>query len=174
MKKRIGGYKLNRDTSARRALFTHLIVALIEQETIVTTRAKAASVRPLFEKLLTKARKGTVPARRQIHAVLGKDSAVRKLVDDIAIRYQGVNGGYTKIIPVGSRRGDNAPLAKIALTKIKASSVTKPVDSKKTVKVKSAKSASVSPHSLISEAGKVDKAKTVKIAPVRAGKRGDK
>lgn len=169
MKKRLGGYKLNRDTSARRALFTHLMVSLVEKESIITTRAKAFAVRPLFEKLLTKARKGTVPARRQIKGVLGIDSAVKKLVDEIAPRYQGVNGGYTKLIPYGNRQGDNAPTVKLSLTKLK---VEKPAAAPADKKVEK-KEKTVKPAPILT-APKAEKIKTVKIAAKRAGKRGDK
>lgn len=172
MKKRIGGYKLSRDMSARRALFTHLMVALVEKESIQTTRAKAAAVRPMFEKLLTKARTGTVAVRREIHAVLGLDSAVKKLVDTIALRYKGVNGGYLRITPVGSRRGDNAPMVRLALTKMGTAKVAdkKAEEPKKEAKdMKSiAKKVSITPITA------KPKGRSVKLAAKRAGKRGDK
>lgn len=171
MKKRIGGYKLNRDTSARRALFTHLMVSLIEGEKIETTKAKAFAVQPLFEKLLTKARKGTVQARREIHAVLGIDSAVKKLVDDLALRYKGVAGGYTRLTPIGARRGDNAPIVRLALTKM-TELKTKAVATAENKKDAKAKKIASQATSLV--APKAEKVKTVKIAPMRAGKRGDK
>lgn len=171
MKKRIGGYKLNRDTSARRALFTHLMVALIEKESIETTKAKAAAVRSMFEKILTKARRGTVQVRRDIHSVLGIDSAVKKLVDDIALRYKGVNGGYTRIVPVGNRRGDNAPIVKLALTKI---ATAKPVAKAEASEKSTVKEAKVVTKTKAIVAPKETKVKTVKIAAKRAGKRGDK
>lgn len=170
MKKRIGGYKLNRDTSSRRALFTHLVVALIEKESIETTKAKVSAVRPIFEKLLTKAKSGSVASRRALHAVLGIDSAVKKLVDDIAPRYKGVNGGYTRVIPVGSRKGDNAMIMRLTLTKIK---ITAPV-----VKAEAGKTATktikVAKKATNIVAPKETKVNTVKIATKRAGKRGDK
>jgi len=162
---------LNRDTSSRRALFTHLMVALIDKEAIKTTKAKAAAVRPLFEKLLTKARKGTVQARREIHSVIGIDSAVKKLVDDIALRFKGVSGGYTRITPVGSRKGDNAPMVKLALTKIV---LTKPVSKDTKGEKAPVKTAKVAKKSATLTAPKAEKIKTVKIAAKRAGKRGDK
>lgn len=170
MKKHIGGYKLNRDTSSRRALFTHLMVALIEKESIETTKAKAFAVRPLFEKLITKARKGTVQARREIHSVIGIDPAVKKLVDDIALRFKGVSGGYTRITPVGSRKGDNAPMVKIALTKIVLAPASKSTKDKSTA----AKAVKVAKKSTIIATPKAEKIKTLKIAAKRALKRGDK
>jgi large subunit ribosomal protein L17 len=170
MKKRIGGYKLNRDTSARRALFTHLMVALIDRESIETTKAKAMAIRPMFEKMLTKARKGSVQARREIHSVLGIDTAVKKLVDDLALRYKGVAGGYTRITPVGARRGDNAPIVRIALTKM---TTAKPAV-KEAGEKKAAKATKAAAKTTTLVAPKETKVKTVKIAAKRAGKRGDK
>ena len=110
-------YHLNRDTLSRQALFKNLVLALVGREEIVTTGAKARAVKSIFEKLLTRARLGSVHARRQVHSFIQDTAAVKKLVDSIAPRYAGVKGGYTKITPVGVRRGDNAMMVKLALTK---------------------------------------------------------
>jgi large subunit ribosomal protein L17 len=109
--------KLNRDSNARVALFTGLISSLIDHESVDTTAAKAKVVRGMFEKMLTKARDGSVHVRRQIQGVVQDSSLVSKLVTDIAPRYTGVSGGYTKTIMVGNRRGDNAPIVRLMLTK---------------------------------------------------------
>lgn len=109
--------KLNRDSNARVALFKGLIATLIDKEEINTTSAKARAVRSLFEKMITKARTGTVHARRLVQSDVQDASLVSKLFSEIAPRYADVKGGYTKLTMVGNRKGDNAPIVKLALTK---------------------------------------------------------
>lgn len=109
--------KLNRDSNSRTALFRGQISSLIEKEEIVTTDGKAKVVKSLFEKVVTKARTGSVHARRQIQSVLVYDALVKKVMDEIAPRYEGTNGGYTKMTMVGTRKGDGAMMVKLALTK---------------------------------------------------------
>ncbi len=138
MKKHIKTRRLNRDSQSRKALFQNLVNSMIEHEEIETTSAKARAVQGIFEKLITKARLNTVHATRQVHSTVQDRTLVHKLVTKIAPRYKGVKGGYTKIIMVGNRRGDNAPIVKLALTKkqtVKESLVEKkPKASKKLTK----------------------------------------
>lgn len=129
-------YHLNRDTLSRQALFKNLILALIGKEEIVTTNAKARAVRSVFEKLLTKAKLGSIHARRQIQGFIQGDSAVKKLVYEIAPRYKDVRGGYTRISMVGTRKGDNAMMVKLALTKKTVVEVKKDDKNKKEEKAK--------------------------------------
>lgn len=178
MKKHTSNYHLSRDSQARKALFKGLIRSLIQKEKITTTTTKAAATRPIFEKLLTKAKIGTVAKIREIHAFLGDNTLVSQLVHEIAPRYKDVVGGYTKIVRYGTRRGDNATMVIWSLTKQKALSAPKKETEKEVKeavvakpKKESVKKATVSLRSLKSEAGK---ANTVKLAPSRAGKRGDK
>ena len=111
--------KLGRDKSARKALFRDLVTDLIINERIVTTEAKAKELRPIAEKLVTLAKRGDLHARRQAAAFVRNEvaneessqTAVQKLFDDIAGRYQERQGGYTRILKVGPRRGDNAEQA---------------------------------------------------------------
>lgn len=175
MKKNIGNYKLNRDTTSRKALFKSLIQSLILRESVETTQAKAMAVRPLFEKMLTKAKSATVHEIRQIQGVLQNSLLIKKLVKDIAPRYKDVKGGYTRITPIGARRGDNAKIVKLSLTKTSVPKVETPsatpqpvVEAKKEVveKVKTLKPKTSLP--------KEKQLKTVKLAPSRAGRRGDK
>lgn len=112
---------LNRDHHARQALFKGLIKSLVAKESLETTRAKAKAVRSIFEKLLTRSQLGTLAARRYAQSVLQDSSLVTKLVDDIAKRYSSTKGGYTTVKPLGTRRGDRAPLVRLALTKQAAS-----------------------------------------------------
>ncbi len=130
MKKRIGGKQLNRDTTARKALLRGLTVSLVEKETIETTAAKAAAFRPVVEKLVTVAKTGSVQARRQIQAFVQDGAVVKKLVDVIAPRFKQVKGGYTRVIRVGSRRGDDAVMVRISFTKL-----AEPAPVKETAKV---------------------------------------
>ena len=113
MRHRVGGYKLRRDPSARAALFRSLVTSLFKYERVVTTVAKAKAVRGKAEKLITEARTGTLAARRRALAVIYEKDVVKKLFDDIAPRYVGRPGGYTRILKrvrgLGKNRlGDNA------------------------------------------------------------------
>lgn len=178
MKKHTSNYHLGRDSQARLALFKGLIGSLIQKEKITTTATKAAATRPIFEKLLTKAKLGTVAKIREIHAVLGDNSLVTKLVHEIAPRYKDVLGGYTKIVRSGARRGDNAMMVVWSLTKQKPVSAPKK-DASKDVKeavVAKAKKEPVKKAATkpVAPVVKETKANTVKLAPSRAGKRGDK
>lgn len=110
---------LNRDHHARQALFKGQIVSLIEHEVITTTTAKAKVLESLFSNLLSKAKKGTLAARRHVQGVVKEPRLVKKVVDDLAKRYESTNGGYTKRKSIGVRRGDNAPMVRVALTKSK-------------------------------------------------------
>ncbi len=167
MKKNIATYRLNRDTSARKALFNNLMINLVDRESIETTQAKASAVRGLFEKLLTTARTGTISARRQVQTVLQNSKLVKKMVDEIAPRYAGVNGGYTKVTAVGSRRGDGAFIVRLELTKKTVKSEVKKDDKKEAkAKIKSA-----TPKLAVPKKEKVTVAKVV--AP-RTGRRGDR
>jgi len=115
--------KLGRNTSARKALFRDLATDLIINERIVTTAAKAREVRPIVEKLITLGKRGDLHARRQAASFVRNEVAneetgqyaVQKLFDDIASRYQERQGGYTRILKLGPRRGDNAEQAIIEL-----------------------------------------------------------
>ena len=117
MKKRISGYQLNRDTNARKALLKGLVSALIMHENIETTKAKGKAVQSVFEKMTTRAKRGQSSDSRWIQGYIQDRSLVKKLVSDIAPRYKEIKSGYTKIVVVGNRRGDNATLVRLMLTK---------------------------------------------------------
>jgi len=117
MKKHISGYKLNMDSSARLALMKNLVYALIKNESVLTTKTKAKAVTPIFEKLITRSKLDSVQNRRLVQAYVQEDSIVKKLFTEIAPRYKEVNGGYTKLTLIGNRRGDNAAMARLSLTK---------------------------------------------------------
>src|SRR5476649_2779464 len=103
--------KLGRSQAHRDALLSNLVVSLIEHNRIKTTLTKAKAIRPLAEKMVTLGKKGTLHARRTALAVLRQRDAVKKLFDDIAPRSTSRNGGYTRIVKLGARKSDSAPIA---------------------------------------------------------------
>ena len=113
----MGYSKLGRNSSARKALFRSVLVALFKNERIETTEAKAKEISGLAEKMITLAKRGDLSARRQAIADLVDEATVKKLFDEIAPKYQERNGGYTRILKLGNRRGDAAPMALLELVK---------------------------------------------------------
>src|ERR1700676_4990266 len=103
--------KLGRTAEHRKALLANQVCSLIEHQRIKTTLAKAKAVRPLAEKMVTLGKNGSLHARRTAIAVLPQENAVRKLFEDIAPRSADRNGGYTRIVKLGARRSDSAPVA---------------------------------------------------------------
>jgi large subunit ribosomal protein L17 len=110
------GRKLQLAAGPRRALLRGQLTSLVLHEQITTTEAKAREVAPRFERLVTKAKKGDLHNRRQIRAEVMTDKATQKLIEQIAPAFKDRQGGYTRIIKLGSRLGDNAPMAAIQLT----------------------------------------------------------
>ena len=106
--------KLSRQRNKRNALLRGLSESLIFQESIVTTDAKARSLRPHIEKMVTKAKDDSRARRRLIRSRLNTDEASDKLFTDIAPRFRRRPGGYTRLSRAGFRRGDNAPLTRIS------------------------------------------------------------
>jgi large subunit ribosomal protein L17 len=109
--------KFTRDTTARKALLRGLCMNLIEHGTIKTTVAKAKSLRPVIEPLITRARENTVANRREIAKTITNPILLKKLFDEVAPRFMGVPGGYTRVVKAGHRVGDTADMAYIQLTK---------------------------------------------------------
>ena len=109
------GRKLNRSASHRRALFRNLVTALLERERIKTTDAKAKETRRLTERMITLGKEGTLAARRRALMFVQSRTVVKKLFDDIAPRFKDRAGGYTRIIKIGIRHGDAAPVSVIEL-----------------------------------------------------------
>jgi len=108
--------KLSRDSAHRRALLKNLCKEVIEHERIKTTEAKAKAVKPEVEKLITLAKRGDLHARRQALSTLGQDKfAVHKLFEEVAPRYAGRAGGYTRILKLGPRRSDSTEMVYIEL-----------------------------------------------------------
>src|SRR3982750_1584722 len=103
--------KLGRTAEHRKALLANQVCSLIEHQRIKTTLAKAKAVRPLAEKMVTLGKNGSLHARRTALATLRQKDAVKKLFDDIAPRAADRKGGYTRIVKLGARKSDAAPMA---------------------------------------------------------------
>ena len=115
MRHRKKGKKLNRDSAHRQALFKNLIKALVVHEKIKTTESKAKAVRGIFEKLVTKGKAGTLHTRRTVQAFLQDKKVVNKLVDKLAPLFKDRKGGFTRIVRLGQRRGDNTMMVNLEL-----------------------------------------------------------
>jgi large subunit ribosomal protein L17 len=94
-------------------MMANLVASLIAAEALVTTEAKAKALRPVAERIVTKARKGGLHRHRQVVSLIGDKDMVHKLFEEIAPRYEDRPGGYTRILKLGPRHGDNAPMARI-------------------------------------------------------------
>jgi large subunit ribosomal protein L17 len=115
MRHRNAGYKLGRNTSHRRALLRNLVTSILMEDRVVTTVTKAKAVRPHVEKLITLGKRGDLHARRQAHAYLMTDDAVKRLFETVAPRYGDRQGGYLRIVRTGFQKGDGAEKAFIEL-----------------------------------------------------------
>lgn len=115
MRHRQADSKLGRNTHQRQALFKQQASALILNESIKTTLAKAKLLVRLMDKLISQAKKGSLASRRQLLAFLNRRPVVNKLVDDIALRSKTRTSGFAKLIRLGVRRGDNALIAQVEL-----------------------------------------------------------
>ncbi len=107
--------KLNRDSSARKALFRSILTSFFQHERIETTETKAKVISGLADEMITLAKRGDLHARRQVLAYLLDEEVVKKLFDTIAPKYSDRQGGYTRVLKLGPRRGDAAPMAILEL-----------------------------------------------------------
>ena len=115
MRHRKAGKKLGRDSGHRRAVLRNLVTSLFQHEEISTTHAKALALRPIAEKMITLAKRGDLHARRQVLSYVMDRSVVHKLFGQMKDQLLNHQGGYTRILKTGHRRGDNAPLAIIQI-----------------------------------------------------------
>ena len=113
MKHNIKNKKLNKTSSHRKAMFMNMSNALIKHEQITTTLAKAKELRRFIEKIVTLGKNGDLISRRKAVSILQDQKMSKKVFDVLADRYKNRNGGYTRIIKLGNRFGDNAPTAVI-------------------------------------------------------------
>src|SRR2546430_6676171 len=135
------GRKLSRNTGHRKAPLRNLIRSVILRESIRTTTAKAKETRRVVEKLVTKARVGTLAARRLVHRTVRDQAALARLFETIAPRFKERPGGYTRIIHVDNRVGDNAPMSilELVVREEKPEAEKKPASEKKASEKKAAK-----------------------------------
>ena len=109
------GPRLGGSPAHERLMLANLATSLFRHGKIQTTETKAKRLRPLAEQLITKAKRGDLHARRQVHRTIGDKGVVHTLFTEIGPRYGNRNGGYTRIVKIGPRKGDNAPMAVIEL-----------------------------------------------------------
>ncbi len=110
------GRKLNRTSAHRKALFRNLVTSLIDHEQVRTTDAKAKELRRFADRMVTLAKRGSLHARRQALAFIRSRRVVAKLFDEVAPRFRDRPGGYTRMVKLGHRHGDAAPMSIIELT----------------------------------------------------------
>lgn len=110
-----GQRKLGRPTSHRNLMLRNLVTSLLKEGRIKTTDTRAKETRKLTEKMITLAKKGDLHSRRQVLAYVTEEDVVKNLFDNIASKYEERNGGYTRIVRIGPRRGDNAEIVYLEL-----------------------------------------------------------
>ncbi len=151
MRKNVFGRQLKRDKNERKALFKSLLTSLVLYERIQTSEAKAKAIKADADKLITKAKKGGLHAYRLLEPDLA-NIAVKKLLNTIAPRFANRQGGYTRIIRVGSRLKDNSPEVILEWTEI-ASSTSTPATEKQPKTKKEAKAPKASKKKIAAKAG---------------------
>ncbi len=110
-----GTRKLGRPTAHRQAMLRAMVTYLLENGRIETTVTRAKEVRSMTEKMITTAKMNTLHSKRLVHSFVTKEAVTKKLFDEIAPKYSDRNGGYTRIVKIGPRRGDAAEMAIIEL-----------------------------------------------------------
>ncbi|MBS1403591.1 MAG: 50S ribosomal protein L17 [Oscillospiraceae bacterium] len=110
-----GTRKLGRTSDHRKAMLRAMVTFLLENGRIETTVTRAKEVRSMAEKMITIAKTNDLHSKRQVLAYVTKEDVVKKLFDEIAPKYADINGGYTRIVKIGPRRGDAAEMAVIEL-----------------------------------------------------------
>lgn len=117
MRHKVAGRKLDRTSAHRKSLYRNLVTDLLGYESITTTEAKAKEVRGLAEKMITLGKAGNLHSRRQALAFIFNEKVTEKVFKELAPRYAGRPGGYTRITKLGTRLGDNAPMVRLELVK---------------------------------------------------------
>ena len=110
-----GARKLGRTTDHRKAMLRAMVTFLLENGKIETTVTRAKEVRAMTEKMITIAKAGDLHSKRQVYSYITKETVAKKVMDEIAPKYADRNGGYTRIVKMGPRRGDAAEMAIIEL-----------------------------------------------------------
>jgi len=115
MRHRNAHRKLSRNTSHRRALLRNLVTDFLDHGRLMTTLPKAKEIRPLAEKMITLGKRDSLHARRQVQSYVLREAVAKKLFDTVAPKFADRNGGYSRIIKLGNRKGDGADMAIIEL-----------------------------------------------------------
>ncbi len=115
MRHNVAGRKLGRTSAHRKALYRNLVTDLLKHEKITTTEAKAKEIRSLAEQMITLGKEGGLPSRRRALSFILDEKVTGKVFTELAPRYAERHGGYTRIIKLGPRLGDGAPMVKIEL-----------------------------------------------------------
>ena len=173
MRHRVAGKKLGRTTAHKKAMFRNMVTSLILHDRIETTLPKAKELRRWADRMVTLAKKNTVAARREAMMVLKDRAALQKLFTTLVDRYKSRAGGYTRVLKLGYRHGDNAAMAIIEYLSAEAKKVTKSTEGKTKSKAKaapkSAKGGSASggktPAKKATKKTETKKAKPAKKAP---------
>ncbi|MBI5063102.1 MAG: 50S ribosomal protein L17 [Desulfatitalea sp.] len=118
MRHRKAGVKLNRTTSHRQAMFRNMVTSLFKHDRIRTTDIKAKELRRWADQIITLAKRGDLHARRQVLAIVREKDVVHSLFTDVEKRFGSLHGGYTRIVKIGPRPGDNAPMSIIELVSL--------------------------------------------------------
>lgn len=165
MRHRKAGVKLNRTSSHRHAMFRNMVTSLFKHERIRTTEAKAKELRRWADHLITLAKRGDLHARRQVLSIIREKEVVHKLFEQAAERFGAISGGYTRVVKLGRRPGDAAPVSLVELV------VTKEPKKKKTRK-KKAKAADTKKKTVATEKQsadeKIDKAAKAEVTSAKA------
>lgn len=132
MRHRKAGVKLNRTSSHRKAMFRNMVTSLLKHEKIQTTDAKAKALRAWVDHIITLAKRGDLHARRQALAIVREKNVVHKLFAEATEKFGGRDGGYTRIIKIGRRPGDAAPVSMMELITSEDSSAKKGIKKKET------------------------------------------
>lgn len=122
MRHKKAGVKLNRTTSHRQAMFRNMVTSLLKHERIRTTDVKAKELRRWADQVITLAKRGDLHARRQVLAIVRETDVVHKLFAEAEKRYGHLNGGYTRIVKIGTRAGDAAPISLVELVALEEKS----------------------------------------------------
>jgi large subunit ribosomal protein L17 len=115
MRHRVAGRKLNRPTDERLAMLRGQVTDLLRYEKIRTTETKASEVQGMAERIITLGKEGSLHSRRRAHRFVTDSQVVRKVFEEIGPRYADRHGGYTRIVKLGPRQGDGAPMAQLEL-----------------------------------------------------------
>jgi len=115
LRHRIAGRKLSRPTAHRMSMLRTMVTDLLKHEMVQTTEAKAREIRPLAEKMITRGKKGTLHERRLAAAFLTDQNVLKKVFEELGPRFESRTGGYTRMVKLGQRKGDAAPMAIVEL-----------------------------------------------------------